>query len=286
MGPPSYSGSTWTSSNLTNDEDFSSLANWNYGFSDDNTSGSTGNYYPWGASGTAPYWGSLESTQGVLDYDLPGNVFQTSTGADTSLYSTYSPQAFHASGWGVSIAAHYTGSKPWNTQPYGTVTETWTSGAINSYNKISFPSGGHTSCFVQIKAQMMGYQGSDNGAWDALWFLGQGNEQREIDLQETGLSGQSPSYITSHLQTPAVEIASTKSGSDLSAGYHVYGMQLANQVVSIYLDNKLVGTATSGTTGPYFLLMNGTIASGMYGAAPANNVDMTMNVMEVQVYQQ
>ena len=285
MGPPSYPGSTWKAGDLTNDDDFSSLANWNYGFTDDNTSGSMGGYTPWGESGTAPYWGSLESTMGVLDYDLPGNVFQTSTGPDTSLYSTYSPQAFHANGWGVSIAAHYTGSKQWNTQPYGPVTLTWTSGAINSYNKISFPTGNHTSCFVQIKAQMMGYQGSDNGAWNALWFLGQGNEQREIDLQETGLSGQSPNVITSHLQTPAVQIASFTSASDLSAGYHVYGMELANQVVKIYLDEALVGMATSGTTGPYFLLMNGAIASGTYGAPPKNNVDMTMNVMEVQVYQ-
>jgi hypothetical protein len=285
MGPPTYSGSTWTTANLTNDEDFSSLKNWNYGITDDNTSGGSGGYLPWGASGSAPYWGSLESTVGVLDYDLPGNVFQTSTGADTTLYSSYSPQTFHATGWGVSFTAHYTGSRSWDTEPYGDVTESWTSGAINSYNNISFPSGSHTRCYVQIKAQMMGQASSDNGAWNALWFLGQGNEQREIDLQETGLSGQSPDIITSHLQTPPVEIDSYTSASDLSAGYHIYGMQLVDQVVTIYLDNVLVGTATSGTTGPYFLIMNGAIASGMYGAAPTDDVDMTMNVMEVQVYQ-
>jgi hypothetical protein len=290
MTAPAYAGSPWTSAQKTTDDGFASLANWNYGITDDNTSGSGGGYEPWAASGTAPYFGSYEggpSDVGVLDYDLPGNVSQTSSAANSALFSTYSPQAFTPSGCGVTLNATYTGPRTWSTASYGNVSTTWTSGAINSYNHISFPSAGHTNVYVQIKAQMMGYNGSDNGAWNALWFLGQGNEDREIDLQETGLAGQSPAMIVSHLQTPAQLVASTAAPADLSAGYHIYGMDLnaATGVVSIYLDNVLVGTATVGDPGPYFLIMNGAIANGSYGAAPAANVNMQMKVAEVQVYQ-
>jgi hypothetical protein len=290
MGVPAFAGSTWTSGQLTNDDTFASLANWNYGITDNNTSGSSGGYWPWAASGTAPYFGSYEggpSDVGVLDYDLPGNVSQTSTAANTGLFSTYAPQTFSPSGCGVTLNAVYTGPRAWATAPYGNVTTTWTSGAINSYNHISFPTAGRTDVYVQVKAQMMGFNGSDNGAWNALWFLGQGNQNREIDLQETGLASQSPNQIVAHLQTPQQLVASVASAANLSSGYHVYGMDLnaANGVITVYLDNVPVGSATVGQAGPYFLIMNGAIASGIYGAAPASDTPMQMSVAEVQVYQ-
>jgi hypothetical protein len=284
MRLPAYPGSTWTPADLTNDENFSNLNNWNYGFADDNSSGPNGGYYPWYATGSSPYWGSSMGSTGDLDYDLPGNVSQTSTGYNSSLFSGYAPQTFNPNGWGVSFTAHYTGPRTWNTVN-GARSATWTSGVINSYNKIFFPSGGKTQAFVQVKAEMMSYGGKCNGAWDALWFLGQGNEQREIDLQETGICGASTNLICSHLQSPQVFIEGYASSSDLAAGYHIYAMELVNGVVNIYLDNVLVGTATSSTPGPYFLLMNGAISDGTWSPAPSQNVDMTMNVMEVQVYQ-
>jgi hypothetical protein len=57
--------------------------------------------------------------------------------------------------------------------------------------------------------------------------------------------------------------------------------------VTAYLDNAQVGTLSNltGTSGPYFIIMAGAIASGAYSAAPASDADMTMNIMEVQVYQ-
>jgi hypothetical protein len=292
MGAPSFAGSTWTAADLTNDETFKNLDNWNYGISDDNASGSSGGYYPWCATGSSPYWGSSEissSSTWADDYDVPGNVSQTSTGADASLFSGYSPQTFNPNGWGVTFTAVPTGAKTWDTTSYGDITAHWTSGALNTYNHISFPSGSHTSAYVQIRAQMMGYQGTNNGAWNALWFLGQGNEQREIDLQETGVDGGNSSYqINSHLQSPEDSIESYTSADDLSAGYHIYAMELSGGVVTIFLDNVQVGTTMSGTTGPYFLIMNGSIASGDSGfnEGPTSFVNMTMNVMEVQVYQQ
>jgi hypothetical protein len=276
----------WAIRDLTFDDDFETFDqdHWSYGVTDDNASGADGGYVPWAASGTPPYWGSQVSAS-ALDYDVPGNVFQTSKGSLPGLVSTYEAQPFTTGGWGVSFLAHYTGSKVWSTDPYGPVTLTWTSGSINSYNKVFFPADGKTSCFVQIRAQMMGYDGSDNGAWNALWFLGQGIEQQGITLQSTGIVSQSSDVDRSSLQDPAATIDTYTSSADLAAGYHIYGMELQGTTVRVYLDDVLHGTATVNATRPYFLIMSGNISNGMYGEAPTSNVDMTMSVMEVQVYE-
>jgi len=295
MSAPSYSGSTWTSGNKTFEDQFTIVpgaagSSWNFGITDNNASGSGGGYTPWAASGSSPNWGSSEtgsSNTGNLDYDFPGNVFQTTHGADSSLFGTYTPQTFDSSGSGLSIQGHYQGHYTVN-DVYGTQSFSWSSGAINTYNHVSFPVSPHTDCYVQINAQMMGYNGSNNGTWNALWFLGQGNGSREIDLQETGIAGQSPNYLCSHLQSPQVDIENYLASSDLSAGYHIYGMEIigSTNTVNIYLDNVLRGTASLGSgNGPYFLIMNGSIASGTFSASPSTNVDMVMNVAEVQVYQ-
>jgi hypothetical protein len=288
MAAPSYPGSTWTAGNKTNDDTFQNLDNWNFGFTDTPTSGTTGVYVPWGASGRAPYWGSGSSDTYHQNYDLPGNVSQTSTGVNPLLLSGYSPQTFRSSGCGVTLTAHYTGPRRWVTSNEGELTRSWTDGAINTFNKISFPTRGNTEFYIQIRAQMGGYQGSNNGNWDSLWCLGQGSNQREIDLQETGnQGGNSPNYINSHLQDPPVPIENHRSPYDLSAGYHTYGLQLARRVVTIYLDNQRVGAARAGATGPYFLIVNGGLySSGLpWATGPTTKLDMNMSVAEVQVYQ-
>jgi beta-glucanase (GH16 family) len=136
---------------------------------------------------------------------------------------------------------------------------------------------------------MMGYNSSDNGGWNGIWFLGQGNGSRELDLQETGICGQSPAVLCSHIQAPASNVADYNSGQDLSAGYHIYGIDYNGNtgVTNFYLDNKLEGSVTQATgTGPYYLLLDGDLGNGFAGAnPPASKVDMKMNIMQVQVYQ-
>ena len=276
----------WTAGEKTLDDTFQNLNNWNYGIG-----GNTGNYYPWSGSGTAPYYGSSEHMY-ASDYDVPGNVSQTSSGANSSLFSTYSPQNFPSTGCGVTFTAHYTGARNWNTTNEGTLTDYWTSGAMNTYNKVSFPTNGRTSFYVQIKAQMMGYNGIDNGAWNALWLLPVGNwDEDEIDLQETGLQdNSSPNYLNSTLQSsPSREIDSYRSSSNLSAGYHTYGVEVtSNGTITTYLDNVETGTINDGTglTGPYYLVVNGALfKQGKLGVGWTNTNDMKMNIAEVQVYQ-
>ncbi|HUD06612.1 MAG TPA: family 16 glycosylhydrolase [Candidatus Saccharimonadales bacterium] len=291
MGLPSYSGSTWAASSETFEDHFQNLSNWNYGLTDLGFT-QPGSYTPEGATGTAPYWGSDEcpcTSSG--DYDLPGNVSQTSTGVNQSLLSTYKPQTFDSNGWGVTFTAHHTGATNYNTTNEGTQTYDWTSGMINTFNKVDFPdpSKGYTEAYVQIKMQQMGYQGTNNGVWNALWFLGATNPStNEIDLQETGLASSAPKTLFSHNWPSGndVQIANYNTSSDLSAGYHVYGIDMNEKTntVSVYLDNQLAGSVPLNNPAPWFLIMNGSICHS-YCSIPSNNGDMNMNVMQVQVYQ-
>jgi len=291
MGLPSYPGSTWTAANSSFTTHFQNLNAWNYGVTDLDVS-TPGTYTPEGETGPSPYWGSnMCPCASSGDYDLPGNVSQTSTGANSSLVSTYTPQIFKKHGWGLTFTAHYTGLKTYVTTNEGDQTYTWTSGMMNTFNKVDFPDPGkgYTDAYIQIKAQMMGYEGHDNGAWNALWFLGATNSAtQEIDLQETGLTGDSPNVMFSHDWYPAdTQVVDDTSPYDLSAGYHVYGMEINEKTntMRMYLDNKLVGTDSNvGSTGPWFIILDGAIAS-KYSAPPAANVDMSMNVMEIQVFQ-
>lgn len=289
MYPPSYSGSTWTSSDRSFDDTFKNLNNWNYGIT-----GQGGNCIPWYETGNAPDAGSAGSPQNMLSYFLPGNVSQTSTGASTANYTTYTPQTFNSSGSGVTITAHYTGQKTYAGETYS-----WSSGSLNTCGKETFPASGDTQVYVQIKAQMMGYKGTDNGAWNALWFLGEANQQ-EIDLEETGLNQTNanlPTWVNSTLHSSAGDaqdtIANYNSGEDLSAGYHIYGLELntATGDINVYLDNSLIGSVNASSlgygslTGPWFIILEGTIGSGRYTVAPTSNVDMNMNIADVQIYQ-
>jgi hypothetical protein len=293
MGRPSFPGSTWTAANNTFTTHFQNLKAWNYGLTELGLS-TPGKYIPEGETGSSPYWGSnLCPCASSDDYDLPGNVSQTSTGAKRSLLSTYKPQMFKRHGWGLTFTAQYTGPKTYVTTNEGDQTYSWTSGMVNTFNKVDFPDPrkGYTDAYIQIKAQMMGYQGHDNGAWNALWFLGATNPAtQEIDLQETGLTGDSPNVIFSHDWYPGeddTQVADYASSHDLSAGYHIYGMEINEKTntLNMYLDNKLVGTDTNaGSTGPWFIILDGAIAS-QYSAPPADNVGMRMNVMEIQVFQ-
>jgi hypothetical protein len=291
MGLPSFSGSTWAASDDTFTTHFQNLKSWNYGLTDRDFS-SPGTYTPEGETGSSPNWGSnMCPCSSSNDYDLPGNVSQTSTGANDSLFSTYTPQIFKKRGWGLTFTAHDTGPKTYATKNEGDQTYNWTSGMINTFNKVDFPDPkkGYTDAYIQIKAQMMGFEGHDNGAWNALWFLGATNSAtQEIDLQETGLTGDSPNVMFSHDMYPDdTQVVDDTSPDDLSAGYHVYGMEIDEKTntISMYLDNTLVGIdSNAGNIGPWFVILDGDIAS-KYSAPPASDIDMRMNIMEVQLFQ-
>jgi hypothetical protein len=257
----------------------------------------------WSRSGSSPYWGSSQASQTgtyasgySADYAFPGNVFQTSTGANAALFTGYAPQTFTAQGTGLTLFDHYVGGpQQVAIQSNGSVYYyNWSSGMINTEGKRVFPFGGATEFFGQVKAKMAG---PNNGSWSGIWLLpdrGQGGTGQEIDIQEFNVSGASPYKMYSHVQAPAVAVATGTSSTPLSADYHVYAWHVnsATQTLSLYLDGVLAGTYTGPQVGShYYLILDAAISSGnaswmqQEGFVSNSNADIAMGVAEIQIYQ-
>jgi hypothetical protein len=108
-----------------------------------------------------------------------------------------------------------------NTNQYAP-TFPWISGVVTTEGKLSLPASGW---FVQVKAKMPDMTA---GMWPT-WFLPgtSGTASNEFDGFEVGWIGSSPNtqghsdYFANQGQRQSV----WASGSDISAGYHVYGYQ-------------------------------------------------------------
>ena len=272
------------------------LNDWNFGIQE--KVGSV-----WSVSGSAPYWGSSSAAQtgtyasgNSANYAFPGNVFQTSTGGDSSLFTGYSPQAFNSQGTGLTLFDHYVGGpQQLAIHSNGSVYYyEWSSGTINTEGKRYFPFGGATEMYGQVKAELAG---PNDGSWSSIWMLpdqGASGTGQEIDIQEYNVSGPRPNTIYSHVQAPAVQFASAAASTPLYSGYHVYGWDLnsATQTITVYLDGAEAGTFTGPQVGAkYFLILNANISSGTQswekseGFVSNSNADMALNVEEVQIYQ-
>ena len=168
----------------------------------------------------------------------------------------------------------------------------WISGVVTTEGKISLPTGGW---YVQVKAKM---PDTSQGMWPAIWFLPgtSGTASNEFDGFEGGWIGSSPNtqghsdYFANQGQRQSV----WASGSDISAGYHVYGYQfIPGQSITAYLDGNRVWqvSASSGITitgEPYEIMLElqvaGSPTSGWHTITNANTPASSMQVAEVQAY--
>jgi hypothetical protein len=272
------------------------LNDWNFGIQQQ--SGAV-----WNVSGSAPYWGSSQASQtgsyasGLsADYSFPGNVFQTSTGANASLYGGYSPQTFTSSGTGLTLADQYVGG-PQTVPIYSNGSDyyyMWTSGVLNTEGKRYFPFGGATEFYAQVSAKMAG---PNSGSWSAIWTLpdqGESGTGEEIDVQEYNVGGASAYDMYSHVQEPAVLVGVGTSSTPLCDGYHTYGWHVdsSTQTLTTYLDGVQTGTFTGAQVGSrYYLIIDAAISSGQAswqtseGFVVDSTADMAMSVAEIQVYQ-
>jgi beta-glucanase (GH16 family) len=228
------------------------------------------------------------------DYGFPGNVVQTSTGADTTLLGGYTPQQFTSQGTGLTLADHFVGGpQQVDIQSNGSVYYyEWTSGMLNTEGKRFFPFGGATEFFVQVSARMAG---PNNGSWSAVWMLPDvGGSGQEIDLQEYNVSGANPDNMYSHVQGPPVLVGTGTSAVPLCDGDHVYGLHVnsATHTLTTYLDGMQTGTYTGAQVGSgYFLILDAAVSSGQASWQTSesfvsnSNADMAMGVAEIQVYQ-
>jgi hypothetical protein len=272
------------------------LNDWNYGVQQDPGA-------VWSRSGSNPYWGSSQAAQSgsyasglSADYSFPGNIFQTSTGANTSLFGGYTPQSFTSAGTGLTLWDHYVGGpQSLSIESNGSIYYyMWTSGVLNTEGKRFFPFGAATEFYAQVSAEMAG---PNNGSWSAIWTLpdqGQSGAGQEIDIQEYNVSGANEYDMYSHVQAPAVLVGTGTSSTPLCSGYHLYGWHVnsATQTLTTYLDGTQTGTYTGAQVGSkYFLILDAAISSGQAswqtseGFVVNSTTDMAMRVAEIQVYQ-
>ena len=161
----------------------------------------------------------------------------------------------------------------------------WATGYVVSAGKFSIPSSGG---YVQFKAKM---PDSRYGAWGTLWFL---DGSAEIDLQESGTCGgcqgsDSANRILAMRVFGSGNQVTVDTGVDLSAGYHIYGMEYRpGQSIKMYLDGKLEHTWTSGVpTGAYEIVMGVQIAQDVDWHTVVDSAHpgpFEEDVSDVQVY--
>ncbi len=170
---------------------------------------------------------------------------------------------------------------------------TWASACISSYGKAYIPA---TGGYAQFRAKM---PDTRYGAWPGIWFMpNAGSDGEEFDLHEGGYfaSGAPDSnyVLASHWWGGAANQIVQNTGVDLSADYHVYGVEyLPGQSWKVYLDGNLMATWTSGisTNAKYELIiemeMAGSLASGWHTVAdPVSHPGpFKFEISDVQIYQ-
>jgi hypothetical protein len=143
----------------------------------------------------------------------------------------------------------------------------WTGAVISSYPDDHFGSThGFTfeDAYVEVRAKL---PFTGNGSWPAIWFLaGPGGNGAEIDLQEGGFLDGSigPDRVFAcNLHSPGNVQHLIDTGEELSASYHTYAMAYRQgEFVKMFLDGKLMCAYTTNIpTGPYFIILNNSVAS-------------------------
>lgn len=150
----------------------------------------------------------------------------------------------------------------------------YTSGIVTTDPSFSFTYG-----YVQFVAQIPG----GTGTWPALWMMSASQTwPPEIDIMENWGSPNTE-LTTFHWgiwQDPQQKSTLVTSPSDLTAGWHTYGLAWAPGSLTWYLDGKVVDTYTGTNVPdqPMYLLANLAID----GAAASG---ARLNIRSVQVWQ-
>jgi hypothetical protein len=200
----------------------------------------------------------------------------------------YSPSQLSVNN-GLSITAQR------NTGQYSS-TYPWVSGTINSEGKFTLPT--NSAWFVQARIQV---PDTSQGMWPSMWFLcgSSCSTEHELDGLEGGfdeLPGV-PANRTVHYDYHSAQGSQASEqdiGTDISAGYHVYGVEFKPGVsITWYFDGvqKFQVLASQGVTidpEPYEIMLNLQVAasstSGYHTVPNSNTPPSVMRVSEVQAY--
>lgn len=172
------------------------------------------------------------------------------------------------------------------------------SGRFDTHGKVSFQYG-----FIEARIKMP----AGSGNHPAFWMLGDNINQvgwpttgemdvTEIHSNEPNVTTAAINYSTyfapnSCCNNHKYTVAALNVGSDVSAGYHTYGVAWLPDSVSFYVDNRLISTTTPQSLGGYwsfndkfFLILNNAVNSAFSGSWD-NLQSSTMTIDWVRSYQ-
>jgi beta-glucanase (GH16 family) len=189
----------------------------------------------------------------------------------------YAPSAVKLDGSGnLQITATHTSSLPADAGPCGSWSGgcPFVSGRLDTQGKVSFQYG-----YIEARIKMP----VGGGNWPAFWMLGNKITSvgwplsGEIDVVEAG--GDKPTLVHGSLNykggggTPKYVTAIKTSPTELSSGFHTYGVLWLENLISFYFDGELYETQTPATidgpnwtfNAPFFVILNNAIApAGSY----------------------
>lgn len=163
--------------------------------------------------------------------------------------------------------------------PYG-----WMSGILTSAQAFS-QEGGYFEAEIQFP--------KGTGSFPAFWLLPLGAHPPEIDIAE--YRGQLPNqYHVNAIGVAGQDDFYTPDGTDLSVGFHKYGLSWTDTTLTFYLDGSVVATKAVGDRPefgqPFYVLLNlavGTRGLGGFIPPPDNTTPdpMDMLVRSVRAWQ-
>ena len=214
----------------------------------------------------------------------------------------YAPSAVKLDGSGnlAITATHTTTNLPADAGSCGAWSGTcdFVSGRLDTQGKVSFQYG-----YIEAKIKMP----AGSGNWPAFWMLGTNITtigwplSGEIDIVE--VSGKDPLYshgslnYQSNNNTPTYVTNSKSVGSNLSDGFHTYGVAWLPNQINFYIDGILYGSQTPQTinsthwsfNAPYFILLNNAIGAqnpnAYYGGTWDGWASSTMSIDYVRSWQ-
>jgi hypothetical protein len=244
-----------------------------------------------GATLNTSNWTAYMAAQGIIwsDHDRIPLPYSAPNYPGTGYQSAmYGPKQVNT-GNGLTLTAER------NTNQYARMYP-WISGVVTTEGKVALPSSGW---YVQVKAKM---PDMSDGMWPAIWFLPSTpiSSAPEIDLFEGGWSGTDPNelmhsdYGGGSSEYPDYRNVVYNTRSNLSAGYHVYGIQYIPHVsVKYFFDGKLVfeqlqsdkGGVAPGTYELILQLQVATDQTSPWHTVPTARTSAdSMQVSEVQAY--
>ncbi len=156
----------------------------------------------------------------------------------------------------------------------------WRSGCVSSHGLFYLPSG-----YVQVRAR---FPDSSSGMWAGINFYEGG---ANFGIASGYLGGLSPNQnVFGNLLSPGNSQTVFDTGADLSADYHVYGVEYRPGVsIKMYIDGKLFAAYTNNIpTGTYEIVLNLAVAQNAAawhtlptGATPSPS---EFDISDVQVY--